>query len=579
MPDGACIVAFIKESSLSVNENKNHTIDLFIEPESKNFENKDQNPYLENIEVSDNRSPQSQSEIVKAHIYFCTEFGKPVNKVKFESVTSNNNYNEFIIIGRETNFTQDIKKGENIVIMGERHKVIELISEERIKLAGNFSSLLNVNPWLDFCIEPKIRLNKLIDSYKLMFEKYPINSCIDNEQNKPLNLHIVLDILSDETDIDEYSTNFEDYVLDMFKDLKKETNKPQIFLKKFLTFVTTFQAKNNQFQPYRDGLSAKDNMEFIDGYHPVDSIACNISFGWYEGIFKHFGDYQVKVVSSMVVTKKYIYIALNFEGLRSLERSPQEDLFLTLLNTIMSNLILFKNQFAINRDMSSMFQRFQDGATKAKLYIIIKDVPKNDRDDVVRDFYSRFEQLVTEEGEDNFITKMYKDVKSILDEQEAKYENARIFLQNIKIIMAKLKVCDWGSLDENLVQNRTSTLKRLLHNAVYLGIEQIGEKLMFELFDNLKEKETELTLDSELILYEENTNFIHLLADLRSFFEDKIQLGKENSNDIEWFNSLEKFFRYIIDRRIIRVQEWFKQNTIRFSQDNNEIVITRYALE
>ncbi|CAB4409761.1 unnamed protein product [Rhizophagus irregularis] len=160
--------------------------------------------------------------------------------------------------------------------------------------------------------------------------------------------------------------------------------------------------------------------------------------------------------------------------------------------------------------------------------------------------------------------------------------------------MAKLKVCDWGSLDENLVQNRTTTLKRLLHNAVYLGIEQIGEKLMdrdtgkkiddpiinsSELFDNLKEKETELTLDSEIILYEENTNFAHLSADLRSFFEDKIQLRKENSNDIEWFNYLEKFFRYIIDRRIIRVQEWFKQNTIRFLQDNNEIVIARYALE
>ncbi|CAB4409762.1 unnamed protein product [Rhizophagus irregularis] len=434
-PDGACIVAFVKEPSLSVNENKNHTIDLSIEPESKNFENEDQNPCLENIEISDNRSPQSQSEIVKAHIYFCTEFGKPANKViemptnmqslelyqfsilhkrqihlttldygsfrsviikitlektkyrfqqrpskkslgqvKFESVTSNNNYSEFIIIGRETNFIQDIKKGENIVIMGERHKVIEIISEERIKLTGNFSSLLNVEPWLDFRIEPKTRLNGLIDSYKLMFEKYPIDS-----------------------------------------------------------------SKNNQFQPLRDGLSAEDNVEFIDGYHPVDSIARNISFGWYEGIFKHFGDRQVKVVSSMgeqscgksyllnhligstfdgsamrctegvwmslVVTKKYIYIALDFEGLRSLERSPQEDLFLTLLNTIVSNLILFKNQFAINRDMSSMFQRFQDGATvfeadsrifQAKLCIIIKDVPKNDRNDVVREFYSRFEQLVTE---------------------------------------------------------------------------------------------------------------------------------------------------------------------------------------
>ncbi|PKB98371.1 hypothetical protein RhiirA5_431468 [Rhizophagus irregularis] len=702
-----CIVAFVKEP---VNENKNHTIDLSIEPESKNFENEDQNPCLENIEISDNRSPQLQSEIVKAHIYFCTEFGKPANKViemptnmqslelyqfsilhkrqihlttldidygsfrsviikitlektkyrfqqrpskkslgqvKFESVPSNNNYNEFIIIGRETNFTQDIKKGENIVVMGERHKVIEIISEERIKLAGNFSSLLNVEPWLDFRIEPKTRLNGLIDSYKLMFEKYPIDSCIDNEQNKPLNLHIVLDILSDEADIDEYSTNFEDYVLDMFKDLKRETNKPQISLKKFSTFVTAFQgfdienlikrkkitnyqlgewiiqlsclipiqiavAKNNQFQPLRDGLSAEDNVEFIDGYHPVDSIARNISFGWYEGIFKHFGDRQVKVVSSMgeqscgksyllnhligstfdalhrrMVTKKYIYIALDFEGLRSLERSPQEDLFLTLLNTIVSNLILFKNQFAINRDMSSMFQRFQNGAT-AKLCIIIKDVPKNDRDDVVREFYSRFEQLVTEEGEDNFITKMYKDGLNIMPWPV--FNDADWY----KKVLSKLKVCDWGSLDENLVQNRTSTLKRLFHNAVYLGIEQIGEKLMdcdtgkkiddpiinnLELFDNLKEKETELTLDSELILYEENTNFAHLSADLRSFFEDKIQLRKENSNDIEWFNSLEKFFRYIIDCRIIRVQEWFKQNTIRFPQDNNEIVIARYALE
>ncbi|GBB87958.1 hypothetical protein RclHR1_14460001 [Rhizophagus clarus] len=749
-PDGACIVAFVKEPSLSVNEYKNHTVDLILERKSKNFENEDYNPCLENNEISDNNSSQSQNEIVKAHIYFCTEFGKPASKVidmptnmqslefyqfsilhkrqihlttldikhgsfrsvivkithektqyrfqqrsrikslgqvKFEYVTPNNNCNEFIIIGRGTNFIQDVKEGENIVIMGERHKVIEIISEERLKLVGNFSSILDVEPWLDFRIEPKTKLNGLIDSYKLMFEKYPIDSCIDNEQNKSLNLHIILDILSEEADIDEYSTNFEDYVLEMFKDLKRETNKPQKTLKKFLTSVTTLQdfdienlikrkkitnyqlgewiiqlsclipiqiavAKNNQFQPLRDGLSTEDNghpAELIDGYRPVDSIARNISFGWYEGIFKHFGDRQVKVVSSMgeqscgksyllnhligstfdgsamrctegvwmslVITKKYIYIALDFEGLRSLERSPQEDLFLTLLNTIVSNLILFKNQFAINRDMSSMFQRFQDGAT-AKLCIIIKDVPKNDRDDVVREFYSRFEQLVTEEGEDNFITKMYKDglnimpwpvfndadwykkslakVKSILDEQEAKYENARIFLQNIKVIMAKLKVCDWGSLDENLVQNRTATLKRLVHNAVYLGIEQKDEHLMnrdtgrkindpiissSELFDNLKEKETELILDSELILYEENTEFVNLSTDLRLFFEDKIQLRKESPNDTEWFNSLEKFFKYIIDRRIIRVQEWFKQNTTRFPQDNNEIVIARYALE
>ncbi len=69
-----------------------------------------------------------------------------------------------------------------------------------------------------------------------------------------------------------------------------------------------------------------------------------------------------------------------------------------------------------------------------------------------------------QEGEDNFISRMYKGgldiipwpmfndiawfktlskVKNKLDKQEAKYENARAFLQNTKVIMAKLKVCEY----------------------------------------------------------------------------------------------------------------------------------------
>ncbi|CAB5351468.1 unnamed protein product [Rhizophagus irregularis] len=171
---------------------------------------------------------------------------------------------------------------------------------------------------------------------------------------------------------------------------------------------------------------------------------------------------------SLVNTKKYIYVALDFEGLKSLERTPQEDLFLTLFNTVVSDLILFKNQFAVNRDMSTMFQRFQGDATlfdseifQAKLCIIIKDVPSADREDIVREFMIKFSQLVSEEGEDNFISRMYKGglevipwpmfndaswfktlsgVNKKLEKQEAKYENARTFLQNTKVTMAKLKI-------------------------------------------------------------------------------------------------------------------------------------------
>src|SRR5207249_11781747 len=61
--------------------------------------------------------------------------------------------------------------------------------------------------WVEFRIEPKTKLNSIIDAYKLMFEKYPIDSCIDPEQNRPLNLKIVLDINYDE--IEKYGKKFE----------------------------------------------------------------------------------------------------------------------------------------------------------------------------------------------------------------------------------------------------------------------------------------------------------------------------------------------------------------------------------
>ncbi|PKB95037.1 hypothetical protein RhiirA5_437504, partial [Rhizophagus irregularis] len=38
--------------------------------------------------------------------------------------------------------------------------------------------------------------------------------------------------------------------------------------------------------------------------------------------------------------------------------------------------------------------------------------------------------------------------------------------------MAKLKVCDWGSLDESLIQIRIARLERLLPIAISYGLEQ-----------------------------------------------------------------------------------------------------------
>ncbi|CAI2180537.1 19077_t:CDS:10, partial [Funneliformis geosporum] len=733
-PDGSCIVAFVKEnigySSLdSASDSKDDDTEIKHIKENINGSN-----YKENYDISWNNI-----EICRAHVYFCINNGVTFSKVvdlptfyslEFLQFTCINKLQTHLLIldlqnglfnsliikitlektqyrfqkrmktqsighvklidniieGENTLFKKIVQNGEYIVLMGKKFSVIEVLSDTELRIAGNFKNICEFDNWTEFRIEPKTKLNGLIDAYKLMFEKYPVDSCVYPEQNRPLNLKIVLDIVNSDK-IDEYEEKFEEYISEIFKDLKNSTKKPTTVLKKFSTSVITFEeldiknvkfqkknsseyelgdwiiqlcclipiqiaiTRNNLFQPLRNGLSS--NFEF-DGYGHVNNIAENISFGWYEGIFKHFGDKKVKIVSSMGeqscgksfmlnhlvgtsfdgsamrctegvwMSLEFLYVALDFEGLNSLERSAQEDLFLALFNTVISNLILFKNQFAVNRDISSMFQRFQDGAMlfesdsklfQAKLCVIIKDVAKNDREGIVQEFHLRFSQLVSEEGEDNFVSRMYQGGLDIiawpmfndvawfktlsklnkrLDMQDAKYGNARTFLQNTKVIMSKLKICDWRSLDENLIQIRIVTLKRLLVTVVSYGLEQNDsaiEQLMTPIDDPIANfsdilhdfKDSDrIKPDAGLQLYGEYESFAKLSEDIRNYFEEIVQPRKDSSDDAKWFSDLNGFIKYIIQRRVLRVQDWYMQNTAKFSQQkkqNGDIVNGKYAME
>ncbi|CAG8488857.1 9634_t:CDS:10 [Gigaspora rosea] len=509
--------------------------------------------------------------------------------------------------------------------------------------------------------KPKNNLNGFVDAYKLVFENYPIDSIKDSNQNYALNLRIALD-LKDNEKVSNYENKFQDYVTDLLKELKRfelsclpfldlvleNMNNKLSDLKKSqlgewiiqLSILIPIQialTRNNAFHPLCNG-SLLHDAEFADLEElGIDGISQNISFGWYEGIFKYFGNRPIKVISrigeqymlshligttfddfakhypgvwmSLVITKRCIFVVLDFEELKSFKRSSQEDLFLIMLSTAISNLILFENRFAVDSDM---FQRFQASVTllndeklfQAKLCIII---PKQDNNDkIVTEFSQKFRTMLLQEGENNFIAKMYpgglsiiswpifntpewfkglKDFKKALNEQNAKYENARTFLQNIKVQMTKLMICDWGPLDERLVQIRVSTLKRLFDIAVSFGIEENQNKIehltnrdtgeiisdpvinLTEIFDGIVDG-CYLILDSELHLLDESTDFVQLSADLRFYFENKIQSRRNSSNDTIWFENLSKFFKLIVQRRINRVQEWFQQNTSKFSSDN-----------
>ncbi|KAJ3100214.1 hypothetical protein HDU96_010418, partial [Phlyctochytrium bullatum] len=260
-------------------------------------------------------------------------------------------------------------------------------------------------------------------------------------------------------------------------------------------------AIDNRFVPLSNGIITSDiNQE------DTASIAEKISFGWYESIFEFCRDYEVKVVSSMGEQscgksymlnhllgtafdgsamrctegawmsfsldhgRKTIYVGLDFEGLQSIERSHQEDAMLAVFNCAVSNLVLMKTHFSLGRDLTSMFQRFQDGATlfdatsgkkmfTSRLALIIKDVAEADMRGIVEEFEGKFSEMVAREEEDNFVTRLhgsgmtiwpyplfnnpafyahFAGIKKMLDAQSSKYPKARLFAQTLKLIMAKL---------------------------------------------------------------------------------------------------------------------------------------------
>ncbi|CAG8758828.1 5334_t:CDS:2, partial [Ambispora leptoticha] len=121
---------------------------------------------------------------------------------------------------------------------------------------------------------------------------------------------------------------------------------------------------------------------------------------------------------------------------------------------------------------------------------------KSDRGDIVSEFQSKFSRIVDREEKDNFITKLYrnkmsimpwpvfnessfynnfKQLKTKLDDQDSKYNNAKIFLEKAKVLMTKLKVCDWGSVQGTLITLRTLELKKFMQDAISLGFEQKEE--------------------------------------------------------------------------------------------------------
>ncbi|THH11647.1 hypothetical protein EW145_g510 [Phellinidium pouzarii] len=228
-------------------------------------------------------------------------------------------------------------------------------------------------------------------------------------------------------------------------------------------------ALDNRFIPLKDGVWAPDSEKALLGAD-VGQIADSLSFGWYESNFhSYLPTKPVEVVSSMgeqsvgksfalnhladtsfagsamrttegvwmsvTPTDKAVIVVLDFEGyskitvewmylirilgVHSIERSAQEDNLLVLFNAAISNLVLFRNNFTLSKDITDLFQSFQASASvldpeanptlfQSTQVIIIKDVVDSDRDEVTKEFQFKLQKIVHDEQASNFISRLYR---------------------------------------------------------------------------------------------------------------------------------------------------------------------------
>ncbi|KAJ6514906.1 hypothetical protein C8R47DRAFT_1172974 [Mycena vitilis] len=393
--------------------------------------------------------------------------------------------------------------------------------------------------------------------------------------------------------------------------------------------------QENRFVPLKDGIVSAELEEKLLGAE-VGQIVDSISIGWYESVFQSYMvSKPVQVVSSMgeqsvgksfclnhlvdtsfagsamrttegvwmsvTPTDKALIVALDFEGVHSIERSAQEDTLLVLFNTAISNLVLFRNNFALSRSVQGLFQSFQSSSKvldpavnpqlfKSTLVIIIKDVVDSDEEGIT---------IVQAEQDANFISRLhagqldiipwpvieskqfyalFPTLKKTLDQQEVTHPTAGEFLHTLKTLMAKLKANDWGALSETLAAHRAQKLCTYLNSALYLPSPWSDRKLLSAHIQNF---DTDAPIDqpdtlSRFLLSKSDATPEEQQDILRTLQMSWDQFGvRQRMSEDQWIGGLSHFLLDRAEMRIEHVFHWIGSNLARFKSNNANMDLLR----
>ncbi|CEG48495.1 hypothetical protein F444_21954 [Plasmopara halstedii] len=209
-------------------------------------------------------------------------------------------------------------------------------------------------------------------------------------------------------------------------------------------------------------------------------------------------------MSIRILPNQVLLVVLDFEGLGSFERTEQEDVFLSVLNASISMFTIFRMEMRFDKEIDDLFARFQKGVAlikgdptlfRGKLYMSVKDVNPNDQKGVLDEFFVKFQKLVGANKDSNFLLDMYSgqlDINcspplgtvsyyqslmhaqnyiemSLCGVNNVGFRSGKTFLDCIRLVLAKITILDWTSLDESAKQFQLSEITSKLSGLLRTG--------------------------------------------------------------------------------------------------------------
>ncbi|KAG9407361.1 hypothetical protein AC1031_002092 [Aphanomyces cochlioides] len=296
-----------------------------------------------------------------------------------------------------------------------------------------------------------------------------------------------------------------------------------------------------------------------------------------------------------------LLVVLDFEGLGSFERSAQEDTFLSVLNAAVSRLTVFRIEMRFDKDIDTMFSKFQQGVSllkgdprlfQGKLYLNAKDVNPNDQNTVIHEFQTKLEAILNENRGDNFVTAMYGgnmeitccpplgnvgyyealgEVLELLEKSRdmVSYANGLDFYDCLTMVLSKISLLDWTCMEDNLKERLAIEQRSQIRTALHYGKlahcrlvdgepEEYVEKwtTLFTDTDMMANLPDDASMDFELDL---NLKTEELLQEskiiLTKFFKVFLGFGEEpRSPSIE--AQFDNLWTFLLWRREHRVRLW-----------------------